>query len=98
VGYLDGTRRAVIETEGLDVDETIIYTSGLVIRLTAEGTIEARTLGGTAKRLAFHDDVQAIRDALHEHEHTYKLEGVDTFTTGGPSVPSSTGTSVLMGE
>jgi hypothetical protein len=60
LSFLDHSRRAVIDAVGLDVDETLIYTSALIVKLTRDGKIEHRTTGGTAGPLSLKSDSDAL--------------------------------------
>ncbi len=82
-------------------DETIVFTSGLMVRITqADGKIYIGSIGGTFKALATKDDLDALADWVSSHTHT----GVTTGggVSGGPSpsppVPSATGTTKLKAE
>ncbi len=66
VSCLDGTRRAVIEQVGLEADEVIVYNTQSMVRILADGTVEIRSLTGTAQSLAFVDSVNARIDALED--------------------------------
>lgn len=80
-------------------DETAVFNSKVILHLKADGTLEARTVSGAAVALATKADVQAVRDALHNHSHTY-IPGSNaaTQTTGNPSVPAPTGTQKFRAE
>lgn len=85
----------------LIADEAVMYNSTVRVHMKADGTVEIGTHGGTMKRLAFLEDVQAVRDDLHEHEHSYVGGGTGSgtlVTTGGPSVTAPVGTSKLKAE
>ncbi|WP_428262894.1 hypothetical protein [Haliangium sp.] len=69
LGYVDGTRRAVIDAVGLGADETVVYNSQAVVKLLADGTVEIRSLGGTAVPLATKADVERLRDEFLAHLH-----------------------------
>jgi phage gp45-like len=58
--FLDHGRRAVINAAGLDADETLVYTSQAFIKLGADGSIELRTISGTAVALALKSDADAL--------------------------------------
>ncbi len=68
--------------------------------LIVDGTVEIRSLNGTAVKLPTLADVQSIRDALHHHEHAYVWTGSpgSGTTTAGPLVPAPSGTIVLKAE
>jgi len=77
----------------------MVYTDKALVHLKDDGTIEARSASGTAVPLATLADVQAIRDALNGHTHTYVPGGgAPTTTTVNPSVPAPTGTTKLKAE
>jgi hypothetical protein len=62
----EDTRRASAD---IDADETMIYTSQVVVYLKANGTIEARTVGGSALALATKDDIDALKSWAENHYH-----------------------------
>lgn len=64
VSCLDSTRRVVIDAVGLNADETLVYTSKSVVKILDDGTVEIRSLEGTAQPLAFLDSVNARIDNL----------------------------------
>jgi phage gp45-like len=90
---LDGTRRAVIDVEGLDADEVIVYTSGLVLKLTASGTIEARALGGAAESLAFTSALQSVNDRITALENNFSghTHGPGSYSNSGGTVGGTSG-------
>lgn len=96
VGTLDHTRRAVISTVGLKADETLIYTSALVIKLTADGTIELCSTGGTPVPLATKADVDAVNARVSSLQAAYNahvhVAGALVAPGGGGAVTGSTGT------
>ena len=104
LSFLDHGRRAVIDAVGLDADETLIYTSALVIKLTADGKIELRTTGGTAVALALKSDVDSLKaqvDALqaayNAHTHAYAPGPGAPVPTEVP-VPTSAASSTVTGS
>jgi hypothetical protein len=78
--------------------ETMLFNALALVYLKDDGTIEARSAGGVAVPLATLADVQAIRNALHEHAHTYAGGAGPALTTLNPAVPAPTGTTKLRGE
>lgn len=56
------TRKASVGD--LAADETAIYNSQAKVHVMADGTIEARSIGGTAVPLATKADLEALRDAI----------------------------------
>ena len=88
----------------LDHDETAIFTSQSIVKIKQDGTIEIGSIGGTFKSLATLDDLQTVRDEVHDHEHLYvpalhpAVPPTPVSTTGGPTVTSPTGTTKLKGE
>jgi len=92
------TRDESIRVE-LDEDETAIFNSASIVKIKADGTIEVGSRGGTPVPLATLADVEAIRNDLNGHEHTYVPSGGGTaLTTLGPSVTAPSGTAKLKGE
>lgn len=53
--------KALIEAEGLEADETVIFTGTSMVKIKADGTIEAGSIGGTRKRLATIDDIDELK-------------------------------------
>lgn len=106
VAVRDEKTRASI-AGALQEDETMLFNSAAFVHVKSDGTIEARTPGGTAKRLATLDDVMTIRNQLHRHTHG---PGEFTVTSGtttipvlgtsgtGPAVTAPSGTTKLKGE
>src|SRR5690606_8766430 len=94
------TLKAVLADLGeLEAGSTLVHNGAAVVYVRANGTVEIRTPRGTARRLATLEDVEAFRDDLDGHEHTYVPPGGgSSTTTGGPSVTAPRGTSVLRGE
>ena len=94
LSYLDHGRRAVIDAVGLKADETIVYTSRGVIKLLADGTIEARSLDGTAKSLAYKSDAEALNARIaeveaafnHFEQEVYNKHGHGALGAGVPSM------------
>lgn len=85
--------------DDLEAGSTLVYAGGAIVWVRANGTVEIRTPSGTAVPLATKADVDAIRDALNGHTHTYVPgTGTPTTTTINPSVPASIGTTVLRGQ
>lgn len=87
VGTLDHTRRVIISTVGLDADETIIYTSALVIKLTKDGKIEQGTPGGTVEPPALKSDVDRLQARVDSLEQNFLFHGHATAATGPVSPP-----------
>jgi phage gp45-like len=94
------TLDAVLDQLGeLEVGSTLVFSGTAVIYVRANGTVEIRTPGGVAVPLATKADVDAIRNALDGHTHTYLPgTGTATTTTLNPSVPAPTGTTVLKAQ
>lgn len=110
VTCLDGTRRAVIDAVGLDADETIVYTSTVIVKLLADGTVEIRSIDGTAVELAKKSDADSLNsrvDTVEQALNTF-LGQWNTFVAGYPAAPTTAtlsmssatveGTSVLKAE
>ncbi len=79
-------------------DETIVFTSGLMVRLTqADGKIYIGSIGGTLQALATKDDIDALKDWAAGHTHT---SGGSGSPTSAPltTPPSATGTTKLKAE
>lgn len=103
LSYLDGQRRIVINAVGLDADETLVYTSQAVVKLCADGTVEIRSLSGSAKRLATAEEVKQLRDEFLAHTHTTP-QGPSAGPENPPGMPilepkiPIVGTAVLRAE
>lgn len=102
---IDSTRATVIDATGLEPDETIVYTSQSVVHIKADGTVEVRSIGGTAVALATKADVDAIKSWLDLHIHNtptgFSSIPVDgTPLPGGTpdTAPAPTGTTILKAE
>lgn len=76
--------------DGLAVDTIVVLAPAGGKVLIHDGT------AAQAVALATKADVQAVRDALNNHAHTYVPgTGAATLTTFNPTVPAPAGTSVL---
>jgi len=89
------------------VDEAVVYNSVARVYVKADGTIEIRTHGGAAARLALKSDVDAVAAFLKLHfdtalGHTHAGAGappiVGTGVGTGFGVPAAAGTNKLKGE
>lgn len=107
------TMRVVVEKVGLNPDETFIYNSKSVVKIKADGTVEIRSLDGTAVPLATKADVDAVNERVAAVETAFNtfIAAYNTHThlnagTGAPvnqAAPSSSsatvhGTSVLKAQ
>lgn len=100
--------RSARPTGGEPGDTGLYHFDGAQVRLTSSGDILISCKpgqkvfindGSGSEALATLADVQQIRSELNGHEHTYVPGmGTPTTTTGGPSVTSPTGTTVLEGK
>lgn len=111
---IDSTRATVIDATGLEPDETIVYTSQSVVHIKADGTVEIRSLAGTAVALVPLPVLQDLRDWIADHRHEYiNGAGAATPTTKPISTtaasplppttpldapPTPTGTTILKAE
>lgn len=91
----EATRKAV--ADALLADEAVQYNSLARVHVQADGTIEARSHGGTALALATKADLQALRDWIHTTMVVITPSGNSTAGTTTPP-PSPAGTTVLKGE
>jgi hypothetical protein len=101
------TLRRVVEKLGLEPGECMVFSSGTVLKCTAD-KVRAQSLNGTPSRLALLSDVQEIWDYLAKQfnpasGHVHATPGGPTTTitqssTAGPAVGTPTGTVVLEGE
>jgi phage gp45-like len=83
--------------------ETMVYTDKVCLFLRADGTIEARSKDGEAKRLATVDELNTLRDFVVSHIHLApggNTGGALVNPAGGsPPVPGEfSGTSVFRAE
>lgn len=105
------TRRAV--AGALELDESMMFNTTAVMLIKADGTIEARAVGGSAVPLATKADLDALAAYVAKqfaatgtgHTHTLASGGTVTLTTvptatpgTGHGVPSSAGTSKFKAE
>lgn len=88
------TRKAVAD---IAEDEAAVFNSTGGVFVKADGTIEARSAGGTAVALATKADLDALKVYLDAHAHTGVTTGVGTSGPPSPS-PAPTGTTKLRGE
>lgn len=73
-------------------DVAAMFTSATIVLVKPDGTVEIRRRGGTAKSLAFQEDLQTLRD----HVAGLFVGGSGSAPVAAPGV--GTGTSVLKGE
>lgn len=101
------TRQAIVGA--LAVDETAIFNSASLVRINADGTIEARSSGGVAVELATKADLQKLEAAIagatvvaSDGGASLKatiLQGLASSLHGpGGAIPWPLGTSKLKGE
>jgi phage gp45-like len=69
----EATRQAV--AGDLEEDETSVYNTQAELRVRASGTVEARSVGGSAAALAKANDLSRLRDALDIAEAALTLAG-----------------------
>ena len=91
------TRKALALALDVVEDETILHNTQAVVAIRADGTIQARSYGGTAVPLATLADLQALRDWIGSTMIIATPAGNSTpGTTVDPPTPA--GTTVLKGE
>lgn len=90
------TRRAVFKLAGeLAAGETAIFNPSAIIVIKTNGTVEIRSLEGTAHELALKSDVQDLRDWAAAKAYG----GSGSVVPVGPAAPPQpTGTSKLKAE
>jgi hypothetical protein len=115
VGTRDEATRAAVDAAigGFKDDESGVFNTKSIVRVKADGTIEARSIGGAAVALATKADVDALAayvakqfDAAAGHKHVVAGAATTTITTGTAALPAPTleappaaaGTSKLKGE
>lgn len=80
-----------------DASETV-----RIIETKENGEVHIRSRGGTAKRLATYEDLEAVLDFVLAHKHIGVTTGAGISGTYDPATPpaapSITGTEVLKGE
>jgi phage gp45-like len=96
----EDARRAYAAKYGnIEAGEIAIFSASARVIVKANGEVHIESDSGAAESLATKADVQAIRDALHSHAHTYiPGSNTPTTTTLNPSVPSPSGTSCLKAQ
>lgn len=77
---------------GLDAGDTLVFNGAVIVWLRAGGTVEIRSPGGTAGRLATLEDIMALRDWVA----ALPVGGTGSATL--PGCPTPAGTTVLRGE
>lgn len=89
------TRKAVAD---LAEDEAAMFNSTGGVFVKADGTIEARSVAGTAVALATKADVDNLKAWLVAHTHAGVTTGVGTSAVAALTPPVVTGTTKLRGE
>lgn len=83
---------------GLLADETQLHNSLVLIRIKSNGTVEIRTKAGTASPLATLDDLQELRDWIHD-DMVIAVPSAGSSTPGTTTPPPTpAGTSVLKAQ
>lgn len=96
VATRDEATRAAVAGDLKD-DETAVFNSRAIVRINQDGTIEARSAGGTAVSLATKADLQALVNYITSTMVITCPAG--TSTPGAtPAPPNPTGTTKLKGE
>lgn len=96
----DEKTRAAVVPAGMKAGETCIYSAGSLVYLR-NGTVEVRTPSGSARRLAFLDELVALRTYVLAHVHTGVTTGSGNTLVPAPSPPppaAPSGTDVLRGQ
>lgn len=105
VATRDGDTAAAI-AGGLAPDESLAYTTGLIVKLTATGEIELRAKDGTAQALALLQDalninarVAALEAAVNAlialyNLHTHPVSGSTATATTNQATPAATSAAV----
>jgi phage gp45-like len=104
IAVRDEKTYAALRAAGIELapGEVVIFgtAAGGAVYLRAGGKVEIRTAGGTAKALAFQEDLDALRDYI-ANTLTLPVIGGGGGTAGpsaSPAPPTSTGTTVLEAE
>jgi hypothetical protein len=98
----EAIRRAI--AADLAANETQLHNATTLIRIKANGTVEIRTSGGVAHRLAKASELAALAEDFYGHGHPSTGAGpIPTFTPPDPpgdplANPGFPGTEVLRGE
>lgn len=77
-------------------DETALYNSTAVVHVKADGTIEARSIGGSAAALATKSDIDALKAWAASHIHPDPSSGFTGAPTASP--PTAAGTQKFKAE
>ena len=86
------TQQEVVPT--LAAGDICVYSSGAIVHVRADGTVEIRTPNGVAKRLATVDDVNALAVFVNN----LAVGGTGSAVIPPNTVPRPVGTQVLKGE
>lgn len=91
------------DDEGLEKGEVAIFNRNSMIKIKADGTIELGSIGGTRKRLATIDDIDALAAMVSSHIHVTTATigsgpGVGVLSPPSPSAPSAVGTTKVEAE
>lgn len=79
-------------------DETAVFNSKVILVMKANGTIEARTIGGAAVALATLADVQALRSYIATQLTLPVIGGGTAGPNASPAPPTPTGTTKFKAE
>lgn len=96
VGVRDEQTRAAVVGD-LKPDETALYNSKALVHAKDDGRIQARSVGGTAKRLATVEDIENLRDWIANTMVVVTPSGNSTPGTFNVP-PSADGTQIFEAE
>lgn len=82
----------------LEADETAIFNSTTIVKIKADGTIEAGSRGGTFEALLKKSEYDALKTVFDAHTHAGVTTGAGVSGTTATPAPTATGTTKLKGE
>lgn len=100
-------RKLWAKTGVFDTDDVAgVFNGSVIVMLKKDGKVEIRSKDGTAKRLAFQEDLEALADDFYGHTHLENGTGpIESFDPLDPPIDpapmtdgTSDGTEVLRGE
>ena len=86
LAFLDSTRRDVIAAVKLEADETIVYSSQSMVKITKDGEVLIGRIGGEFKAVALADHSHTIPDLAPGSQASYAPGTTGPATSGPDSV------------
>lgn len=97
IALRDEDLRKLVAGEFTSADVTALFNSQSIVVATSSGKVQAKSIGGTAKAVAYHDELVALRDWIKNTMVIATPSGNSTpGTVNNP--PTSDGTSVFEAE